>query len=578
MFRKMRSKVLAAIAVIIVLLTAVITALFYWKSSEMVESNYVQNQYARIRQVGESFDESLKEIYMLTVQASCDPAIVEQVSKYQKNQEEETLIEIADLLREYSRRRTDTGAVYLVFPEAQVIVTSKEYPIYETAVNSERIKEIIRAAKQTMTPSLMADPIRTSSDILTFTSAVTDSQGNAVAFLMNNVEERTLYYKYLDGLEDQKNSRAVLLDPEDCIVSSRQRREVGEPYGSADFIWKEQIGAKESKDHKMLGIECSASFSGFRFFVEIEKQEVLADLRSLRYFLAGVLMVSVCAAGVLAVFITRTMYQPLRRLTETMEKVSDGDLDQRVEVTTKDEIGILSEDFNQMLEHIRTLIDQLIKEEMLKKDAELNALQYQITPHFMYNTLNSIKYAALLKGENEIGGLLDDFIELLQASINKKGAFVTVAEEVHFVENYMNLQSMRYEEKIQVDYEIKNEAEGYFLPRLILQPLVENAILHGLDLKCGRNHILIGAYVDKDRLWLTVRDNGRGMTPKQIQRLLEENEKKTRGLSGIGVANVKERLTLYYGNAADIHYESNNEGTTVRICLPAYKERDQYAL
>ncbi|MGN1378459.1 MAG: sensor histidine kinase [Dorea sp.] len=578
MFRKMRSKVLAAIAVIIVLVTTIITALFYWRSSEMVESNYVQNQYARIRQVGESCDRAFQEIYTLTVQASCDTALIQKVQEYQKDREEEVLIGIADVLREYAGRSSDTGAVCLIMPEERIIVTSKEYPIYEEEIEKTVVREISKAAEHGMTPVMMADPLRDSSDIVTFVSAVEDTKGIPLAYVMSNVEERTIYYKYLDDLEEQNNSKAVLLDQEGRIVSSGHRQEIGTQYDHTAFSWKKRIGVQESKDHKVLGIRYHTAFSGFCFWMEIEKQEVLADLKSLRYFLAGILVIAVCAAGILAVLITRTMYQPLKRLTETMEQVSDGDLDQRVEVTTKDEIGVLSEDFNQMLEHIRTLIDQLVKEEMLKKDAELNALQYQITPHFMYNTLNSIKYAALLKGEAEIGGLLDDFIELLQASINKKGTFVTVAEEVHFVENYLNLQGMRYEEKIQTTYEIRTEAEGCFLPRLILQPLVENAILHGLDLKRGRNHIGIGAYVEDGRLWLTVQDNGRGMTREQITKLLEGSEKKTRGLSGIGVANVRERLALYYGNAADIHYESSGEGTTVRICLPAYKEQDQYAL
>lgn len=118
----------------------------------------------------------------------------------------------------------------------------------------------------------------------------------------------------------------------------------------------------------------------------------------------------------------------------------------RAEVETGDEIGILCREFNVMLDDIQELIQKVIEEERLKKDAELEALQYQITPHFMYNTLNSIKFAALIRGEKELGGLIGDFVELLQATISKKGTFLTVADEFHILNNYVHLQEFRYQE------------------------------------------------------------------------------------------------------------------------------------
>ena len=231
-----------------------------------------------------------------------------------------------------------------------------------------------------------------------------------------------------------------------------------------------------------------------------------------------------------------------------------------------------------MLDQIQELIARVIQEERLKKGAELEALQYQITPHFMYNTLNSIKYAALLKGEEELGGYIEGFIELLQASISRKGAVVTLAEEIHLVGNYMKLQNMRYEEKIEVIYQIPSEVQEYLMPRLMLQPLVENAILHGLDLKNGKNRITIGSEVRDGILYLWVQDYGRGMTEDQIRKLLTKKGKKTNGFSGIGVANVKERLTLYYGEYGNLTYESSKTGTKAQISLPAYKEPDKYVL
>lgn len=575
MFRSMRSKMILVMLIVTGAAAVLITMIFYRRSAKMIEDNYVENLYARICQTGGALDEELEEIYFLAVQASCDEMILAKTKNYLAEGGEDRLVEIAGLLRDYSGRSGEMGSVYLVIPKNGIIVTSLDYPVYQREIPDKKADEIKKIAQTTLTPALMEDPLRQSDNILAFASPVEDDNGKVCAYIMCNLKERSLYYKYLDGLEDGKSSKAFILDGDGRIVSAKKAEYVG------------QIRVREQENDKgqeimegqdMISVQCQMDFSGYSFWMEREKSEVLADLREIRSFLAVILLAVLGSAAVIMVFITRAMYHPLKKLTETMELVGGGELEQRVEVTTQDEIGILSREFNDMLGHIQSLIRQLVQEEVLKKDAELEALQYQITPHFMYNTLNSIKYAALLKGEQQIGGLLDDFIELLQASINKKGRFITVAEELHFAENYLNLQRMRYEEEIVVDYQMPEETLGCFLPRLMLQPLVENAILHGLDLRAGRNRIIIGGKIEDGLLCLWVQDNGRGMTKEQTEQILQEKHKKDRGLSKIGVANVKERLKLYYGGAGRIVYESTEEGTKVSIYLPAYKEQDKYAL
>lgn len=566
MFHSMRGKVLAAIIGVTVFAGLLITVLFYWKSSDMIEENYKENLYARIHQMGDAFDSSLREIYQLTTLAACDEELLKKTEAYLDSEDEFELEEISEQLRAYSKRCTDLTSVYLVLPNKSMIVTSKDYPIYRRQIDPDVMEAIKTISEDALTPAMIRNPVGRTSDILSFVSSIENSHGDTIAYIMSNIEERALYYKYLDSLEDGKTLRTMILDQDSAVVSTKNNRDIGTIYRNNE------------KDNKVIRATYRTEFTGYSFFLETEKDKVLADLKEFRYFLAVILLIVFCVALIPTVFITQAMYQPLKNLTRTMELVSEGELDQRVEVTTKDEIGTLSHNFNHMLEHIQNLIDQLVKEEILKKDAELEALQYQITPHFMYNTLNSIKYAALLKGEEKIGGMIESFVELLQASINKKGIFVTVAEELHFIENYMVLQNMRYEDKIVISYEVQSEAEGCFLPRLMLQPLVENAILHGMDIKTGNSHITIRGTIEHNMLYLAVEDNGRGMSDGQIEELLKIKEKKTRGMSGIGVVNVLERLKLYYGTDGGIMYESSENGTKACIYLPAYKEQNQYAL
>ena len=254
-----------------------------------------------------------------------------------------------------------------------------------------------------------------------------------------------------------------------------------------------------------------------------------------------------------------------------MREVSNGDLETRIEIASGDEIEVLAGEFNRMLEKIETLIQQLLDQEQKKKDAELEALQYQITPHFMYNTLNAIKCAALIHGERELGGVLDDFIELLQACVSKKGAFLTVAEDIHILERYIRLQEFRFDGQFSIQYKIEPAARDCLVPRLVLQPLVENALFHGLDRKRQDGRLVIRAVTEDGRLYLCVQDNGRGMTAEQIDQLLHSEVRKTRGLTAVGVPNVRDRLALYYGDRAGLQYESGGTGTTAIIYLPAEK-------
>lgn len=577
MIRSMRSKIFLAIISITLLTASAITLVFYLKSTQMIEDNYGKNLYGRIEQVGNAFDDAMKEIYYITVQASGDDELVSRTASYSHTKDVSKLEEMSDQLVDFKKRYSDIGSVYLVIPGQKTIITSEDYPIYKKKVKKSTLQEIAEISEKDH-PLIINDPVRNQNQILSFIEPLTSDDGSIIGYVMCNIEERTIYYKYLDILNDGKFSEALLLNKENKIVSTKNAESMGKSYKNSNFSNLQQNGIFNKRYPAVMGISYKTVFTGCSFFITVEKSVVLSDLNQLKYFLLAFLFLFLGLSIIPTYFATRAMYEPLRNLTAAMDEVSEGELDKRVTVRTNDELGRLSNDFNNMLDQIEKLIERLVKEEGLKKDAELEALQYQITPHFMYNTLNSIKFAALLKGEKELGNLIGDFVELLQASVNKKGTFVTVSDELHILNNYIHLQKIRYDGNFEVDYEIAEKAGSCFVPRLILQPLVENSILHGLDMKKNDSRIEIRAVIEEEYLCISVKDNGRGMTQEQIYELLTKKTKKTSGLSGIGVANVRERLELYYGNNAGLGYDSNDDGTTAYLYLPAYKDQNLYAV
>lgn len=573
MLHSIRSKLLLAILAVTAVTVCSITVVFYFKSSRMIEDNYMDNLYARVEQTMNVLDDSLQEMYLISLKTAESEELKEQIESYKANtlggdNAAAELDAISDILRDARKQFQDISSLYLILLEEKIAVTSEDYPVTKANLSEEGIEEIVETEKTEAVPVVLLDIVQENAGQLSCVQAVRGENGEILAYLLVNSLERTIYYKYLEAMYDSGISEAVILDKNKKIISSREYENAGEVFEGENL---EGNGVSVGKNTQKLCMFYRSPFSNVGMYLEVLKSEVLKEMRQMQVFLMGMFALFLAVASILAICIARAMYRPIQIMTDTIEKVSGGDLSLRVEVMTEDEIGTLSQEFNEMLDHIEDLIHQVVEEERQKKDAELEALQYQITPHFLYNTLNSIKYAALIKGEKELGGLIGDFVELLQASINKKGTYLTVADEVHILKNYIRLQEFRYEGRFQVVFDIDEDALGCYIPRLILQPLVENALLHGMDMKEEKGELCIKGRVSEGVLTLSVSDNGRGMTAEQIDTLLSNKAKKTSGLSAIGIPNIKERLELYYEEKGGIQYESNEFGTTASIFLPANK-------
>lgn len=574
--RSIRSKVLIAITGITLLTALAMAFIFYGRSSRMIEENYVTVLSQRIRLLTDTLDDMLKNVCNINIKASCDSEITDQLKAYLQDQDENRLSEISARLRTYAEMNQEISSMYLVIPEEKQVVTSLDYPVYKSKLDEEKLKQFDEQIKENEGPYIIDDLARDSGKLLQFAEEVTAEDGRILGYVCVNMEEQNLSYSYMEDPANQELQEMELIVG-GKIIAGRELSHMGENFPVEKY--ESYLGHSESigTDGEMIYIYCQGSFSECGIFVSAKRSEILTDLITMRKYICGVTAALGLLAVLAAAYISRIVYRPIRKLMSTMKDIADGDMDSRAEIVSRDEIGLAAEEFNRMLDQIEKLIVQLIQEEKKKKDAELEALQYQITPHFMYNTLNSIKCYAMIREEKEIATVIGDFVELLQTCIRKKGTFLTVAEEKQVLENYIHLQEFRNGEVYQVTYDIEREAEQCLIPRLILQPLVENALIHGLDLKNDRKHLSIEAYTLGSRLYLKVKDNGRGMTKDQIEELLNNKEKKTKGLTAVGIPNIQERLKLYYGSQAKLSLKSSEEGTEAIIFLPVNRNEDDEA-
>lgn len=571
--KSIRNKILVSIIGITLMTSAAIACMFYIRSARMIEQNYMTELGRRIRQMTETIDRDMMNMCDTGIKASGDRELKELVVKYGEENNDKELERLSEKMRVFAGTDRNISSVYFIMPETGKIVTTLDYPVYKTDVPKNEMYRFVRRIEENKGPVVVEDLIHSGEKIVTMAESVADAGGKFLGYLCVNISESRMSYSYFSDSVTREIVQISLISENQVAASSSlsvigtefDRDQYGKKMDSTEAVWR---------DKKFIYIYCEGAFSHSGIFAVVKRNALLSDLLWIKKYIVCITAVFAAAALGAAFYITRIVYRPILKLMSAMKQVSDGNMDTRAEVVTQDEIGLAAIEMNKMLDQIQELIRQLIEEEHKKKDAELEALQYQITPHFMYNTLNSVKCLAYIKGQKEIAEVIDDFVELLQTCIRKKGAFMTVSEEIHLLGQYIRLNEFRSGEKYRTEFFIEEEASQCLIPRLILQPLAENAVLHGLDMKEGRNCIRVRAFVKDGRLYLEVSDNGRGMSESKIREIMNEKEEKTRGMTAVGIPNIRERLKLYYADQAELSFVCEGEGTTATIYMPARKSEE----
>jgi sensor histidine kinase YesM len=300
------------------------------------------------------------------------------------------------------------------------------------------------------------------------------------------------------------------------------------------------------------------------------------------WLIALITFVIALSLGGLLLFIN-AVTKPLYVLKALMNRAERGDLRAYWTFKSSDDWTQVGESYNQMLNRLEDLIKQVKREESLKKEAEMEALHYQLNPHFLYNTLNTIKWVAKIHKTPQISEVVSALVRLLQASLGKKGDFITLRDEIGLTHDYMEIQRFRYGDRIQMDMKVDDITLGCLVPRMLLQPLVENAIIHGIGPTKREGIITIRTWLDRDLLFCQVEDNGVGMQVEeggsvwnaiaatgtgavQADRMLKER------MSGVGISHIREKIKLIYGPEYKMHISSKpGEGTTIRMFLPIHQ-------
>nr|WP_297884793.1 sensor histidine kinase [uncultured Blautia sp.] len=386
-----------------------------------------------------------------------------------------------------------------------------------------------------------------------------------------------LNYSAISGLCDQNivgnQGYAFILDAEGNIVYHPQQQQLynelqTENIGLIMESESDTILYGKGSGEKLYTISRSEK-TGWTVVDSVRVEELLRksnEAQSLYILVAAGL---VAVALFFSKFIAKNITQPIQKLCESMEKVQEGDFSvSDIVVDSANEIGSLTTSFNVMTHRIQDLMEQNIREQEAKRKSELKALQSQINPHFLYNTLDSIIWMAEGKKNEEVVLMTASLARLLRQSISNEDEVVSIGQEIEYARGYLTIQKMRYKDKMEYQIDVDPSILNIPLIKLVLQPVIENAIYHGLKYKESKGFLLVRGFPKDGNAVLQVIDDGVGMDEETLEHIYEKHKVNYRS-NGVGIYNVQKRLQLYYGNEYGITYESEvGKGTTATITIP----------
>lgn len=272
----------------------------------------------------------------------------------------------------------------------------------------------------------------------------------------------------------------------------------------------------------------------------------------------------------LSYYIPLSITRPIRKLSEVTDQVAKGDLTVRSEVRSGAEVSMLSDSLNTMIDKINELLEQVKKEQIRLRKAEFELLQSQINPHFLYNTLDAIVWLAEAGEQKKVVSMVGSLSEFFRTSLNQGKDVITIREELQHSRSYLEIQQVRYQDILRYEIDVPEELGCYLIPKITIQPLVENALYHGIKNKRGPGKIVINGKQEKDFLILQVEDNGAGMQEERLLQVREGMNQKTPTEQDIyALYNINERIRLNFGEKYGISIESiYGKGTVVSVILP----------
>lgn len=390
-----------------------------------------------------------------------------------------------------------------------------------------------------------------------------------------------LLYRLIDKVKISKNSEIYIMDRAKILLRSGEFKKSGNQVLNVDILSFINQANSLYSDYRIFEI------SGEKYMVSYYRMPnfgwnltsitpvsaISNELKYLKIFPLFLLMIVLVFSVILVIILNKEITKPIVQLSMLMKEVRKGNLDVSSDLQYENEIGELGNGFNKMVADLKIYIRRIHEEEEKKRLLEFRVLESQIKPHFLYNTLNSIKWMAEMQNAESVSNAIVSLVKLIEFNMGSPEVLVRVSGEIEALQHYISLQQLRYWNSFEAFYSISKETEDLYIPKLSLQPIVENSIKHGLSNMSEKGELKLSSRIEDDCLIFEITDNGIGMEKQQTENLLnDEQEQGENIVGGIGLKNVYQRIRLRYGDRYGVSIKSEKgKGTSIYLVFPIIK-------
>ncbi|TBL80427.1 cache domain-containing sensor histidine kinase [Paenibacillus thalictri] len=586
--RMLKTKMFISFSIVSLFIVGVTCLIFYFTNTSDIKNQTFSLSKIIAKQFSEMIDLYMQNVEELSLAISIDPAIQSNLfdfSKATSSIEKETIgYKLNPVLFNFSYPKSYVTSISIYTSDGQgfhytkpantnpdASFTAKEVHSFAGMLGSKSFILIPAKEKQT----LAGQPGKTVSFIRRINKIPTQ---NIIGFVNINVNVNAfkMVLTNTKANEIENKMYVLIVNDEGRVVFENGAGSIGNSSSGFDTsVLKGNVQEGELMWNAAPHLYTyeKSEYTGWSTVILIPKDVVLAKQKRIQNIVVIVGFITMMLVAAVSYILSHQITLPLNKLMRKMSLVEQGDFNQRMEYAGRNEIGRLSRMYNHMLDSITRLIREAYESKLAEKNAQLSALHAQINPHFLYNTLNIMKSISRLRGVEEVAEISESLAGLFQYSMKNLHQPVALGEEIAHINNYFNIQQHRFGNRLELSYDIPDDLLHASLLKLTIQPLIENAVNHGLRRKRAGGKVKVHVSHENGILCVRVTDNGEGIAPSKLDKLYRALEatglQHSQDIAGVGLLNIHQRIQMFYGKPYGLELRSKQgEGTEVALTIP----------